>query len=111
MTGFTDLFLAFKPSRAGNYSTSAVFGPSTNSFRGLEPIDSGSVIRGASLPQNSTADFQPIFEDGAQAFTADVWNVYLLQGVVARQSVLQFKMVNNTGGTCATFEFAFLRCV
>jgi len=111
MTGFKDLFLAFKTSRTGNVAITAVMGPDTKPFANLTPVSSGEVLRGASLPQNSTADFQPLFEDAAQDLPADVWNVFILQGVVAQQKNLQFKVTNNTGGTIGTFEFGFMRLV
>ena len=111
MTGFNDLFVAMKTTRTGNVATTAIAGPDTKAFANLTPVASGQVLRGASLPQNSTADFQPLFEDASQDLPADVWNIFILQGVVAHQKNLQFKVVNNTGGTIGTFEFAFMRLV
>ena len=110
MTGYSDLFIAIKPSRTGNYATTAVMGPDSIRFANLEPVDAAAVLRGASLPQNSTADFQPLFEDGAQDLVNDVWSIFILQGIVARQKLLQFKIVNNTGGN-SNIETAFMRIV
>jgi len=112
MTGFKDLIIAMKTSRTGNFATTAVMGPDTKSFANLSPVAAGIVLRGASLPQNSTADFQPLFEDAAQDWgQVDTWATFILQGVVAEQKNLQFKIINNTGGTVGTFEFAFMRLV
>jgi len=110
MTGFKDLFIAFKPSRTGNCAITAVMGTDTQPFANLTPVNAAGVLRGASLPQNSTADFQPLFEDGAQDLVNDVWNIFILQGVVAQQKNLQFKITNNSGGI-STIDFAYLRMV
>ena len=98
MTGYNDLLIAIRPTRGGNLATTAVMGPDTNTFANLTPVDAASVLRGASLPQNSTADLQPLFEDAAQDAPVDVWSIYILQGVVAGQKNLQFKITNNSGG-------------
>ena len=110
MTGYNDLFIAIKPSRGGNYAITAVMGPDTHTFANLDPIAAARVLRGASLPQNATADFQPLFEDAAQDTQSDLWNVFILQGVVAEQKLLQFKIVNNSGGN-SNIQFAYLRVV
>ena len=110
MTGFTDLFLACKTTTSGNFAITAVFGPDTNRFFNLEPIGSARVLRGASLPANSTADIQPLLEDGAQNIPADVWEVFHIQGVLKDQPMFQFKIVNNTG-TQVDLETAFMRMV
>ena len=110
MSGFTDIFLAAKSSVAGNFAITAIFGPDTNRFFNLEPIGSGRVLRGASLPANSTADIQPLLEDGAQTIPQDVWEVFHIQGVLKDQPMFQFKITNNTG-TQVDIETAFLRLV
>ena len=110
MTGYTDLFIAIKPTRGGNYAMTAVMGPDTTPFANLTPVAAARVLRGASLPQNSTADFQPLFEDAAQDTQSDLWNIFILQGVVAQQKNLQFKVVNNSGGN-SDIEFGFMRLV
>jgi len=110
MTGYKDLFIAIKPTRGGNYAINAVMGPDSNSFANLNPVNPATVLRGASLPQNATADFQPLFEDGSQTLSADVWSIYILQGVVAHQKLLQFKITNSSGGN-SDIETAFMRIV
>jgi hypothetical protein len=110
MTGYQDLLIAIKPSRGGNLATTAVMGPNTNYFANLDPVDAASVLRGASLPQNSTADLQPLFEDAAQDAPVDVWSIYILQGVVAGQKNLQFKITNNSGGN-SNIQFAYMRLI
>ena len=110
MTGFSDLLIALKPSRGGNLATTAVMGPDTTPFANLTPVDAAGVLRGASLPQNSTADLQPLFEDAAQDAPVDVWSIYILQGVVAGQKNLQFKITNNSGGN-SNIQFAYMRLI
>ena len=110
MTGFNDLFIALKPTTGGNFAISAVMGPDSKPFANLTPVDAANVLRGASLPQNATADLQPLFEDGAQGTNSNVWTVFILQGVVSQQKNLQFKIVNNTG-TQVDLDFAYMRVV
>jgi len=110
MTGYQDLFIALKTSTGGNFAITAVMGPNTYNFANLYPVDAASVLRGASLPQNATADFQPLLEDAAQTANTNVWTIFILQGVLAEQKNLQFKIVNNTG-TQVDLQFASLRVV
>lgn len=110
MTGYNDLFIAIKPTRGGNYAVNAVMGPDSLSFADLSPVNAATVLRGASLPQNATADFQPLFEDGSQTLSADVWSIFILQGVVAHQKLLQFKITNSSGGS-SDIDTAFMRIV
>jgi len=50
------------------------------------------------------------FNDGAEAMTADVWNIYMIKAVLSNQKLLQFKITNNSGGE-SDIETAFLRMV
>ena len=79
-------------------------------FFNLQPIGSGRVLRGASLPANATADIQPLLEDGSQTIPADVWEVFMFQGILKNQPLFQFKFVNNTG-TTVDLETAYMRLV
>jgi len=45
MTGYSDIFIAIKPSNGGNYGVSAVMGPDSVSFANLSPLNSGSALR------------------------------------------------------------------
>jgi hypothetical protein len=110
-TGFNHVMIAVKPSRAGNYAMSAVMGPDTVSFANLNPVAAASILRGADFDRGGTADLQPLFEDGAQSLIADVWNIFPIFSVLANQKILQFKIVNNTGGEAATIECAFMRLI
>ena len=111
MTGYNDVMIAVKPSRAGNYAMSAVMGPDSVSFANLNPVAAASILRGADFDRGGTADLQPLFEDGAQSLTADVWNIFPIFSVLSNQKLLQFKIVNNTGGEAASIECAFMRLV
>ena len=111
MTGYNDLFIAFKPSRGGNYAITAVMGNDTEGgFGGLTPVAAARVLRGASVPFNSTADFEPLLEDAAQDTQSDLWNIFSCAGLFKNQKNLQFKVVNNSGGN-STVEFAYMRMV
>ena len=110
MSGFNDLFIAIKTTRAGNYAITAIMGPDTESFANLSPVNAG-----ATLVRNGDAtiggEFESAFSDSQQALTADVWDIFLI-GFSRLQSFqnMQFKIVNNAGGE-ADIEFGFMRLV
>ena len=109
MEGYSGLFIAIKPSNTGNYEVTAVMGPDTQSFGGLSPVRAAATLRGFRQGTN-TATFDNALNDGAEALAADVWNIFSLMQALKEQRNMQFKVVNNTGGT-STIEFAFLRVV
>jgi len=109
MTGFNDLFIAIKPTNGGNFATTAVMGPDTNLFGGLTPVNSGATLRYS----NGYIDNQTMGEvvnDGVEALTANVWNIFGIQLRAKEQKNLQFKITNNSGGE-SDIEFAYLRLV
>lgn len=109
MTGYTDLFIAIKPTRAGNYAVEAVMGPASVSFANLNPIDAAAGLQG-NITKDNFNQFNELFNDSAQALTADVWNIFCLQNVLKNQKLLQFKITNNSGGS-SNIETAFMRLV
>jgi len=109
MTGYNDLIFAIKTDDAGNYETTAVMGPATNLFANLSPVNAGATLRGTINDAGSPA-ISNILLDGAESLTANVWNIFYIGDRVKNQKLLQFKIVNNSGGT-ATIETAFLRIV
>ena len=112
MTGYTDLFIAIKPSNGGNYAVEAVMGPQSAPFANLTPVNGDALLRGAAYltPGGSLSDFEDLFKDTAEAMTADVWNIYVLQKMLADQKLLRFKITNNSGGS-SDIETAFMRMV
>jgi len=48
--------------------------------------------------------------DSAEAMTADVWNIFYIGNRVQNQKLLQFNIVNNSGGN-SDIDFAYLRIV
>jgi len=110
MTGFNNLFFAINPSRAGNYAIEAVMAPSTYSFANLTPLNAASALRGCVPANAATPDMDLLFSDGAESLTADVWNIYVIQGQLANQKMLQFTITNNSGGN-STFSVAFMRVI
>jgi len=111
MTGYSDIILALKPTNGGNYKLESIMGPDSNSFGGLSPIDSGTglYMTGADGYYQSSS-VALCFSDAAQALTADVWNIFMIQGRLANQKVLQFKITNNSGDI-STIGTAFMRLV
>ena len=113
MTDFNDVTLAIKPTNTGNYAISAVMGSDgSNNYANLSPLNDAALLRGAAYltPGGSLSDFEDLFNDSAEALTADVWNIFILQKMLANQKLLQFKITNNSGGI-STVETQFLRSV
>tara|TARA_Y100001963_G_scaffold154973_1_gene244936 strand:- start:492 stop:1085 length:594 start_codon:yes stop_codon:yes gene_type:complete len=109
MTGFSDLFIALKPTNGGNYNITAVMGPDTTSFANLRPVNAAAVLRGVTL--TTPTSFVSVLLDGSEALTADVWNIFSIgYGVLKNQKLLQFSVTNNSGGE-STIEAAFMRLV
>jgi hypothetical protein len=109
MTGFKNLFIAIKPTRAGNVAVTAVMGPDTNRFANLEPLNANSTLRGRAMNMASIRADE-LFNDPAEALTADVWNLIWVQEVLQDQKNMQIRVVNNSGGE-STMEVAFMRTV
>jgi len=111
MTGFNDCFVAFKISNGGNFSIEAVMAPDTYPFANLSPVNPASRLMSNGYPQGAFhSDFEEIFNDSAQALTADVWNIFIITEVLKSQKLLQFKITNNSGGE-SSIQFASLRVV
>ena len=111
MTGYNDIVIAIKPSNGGNCAITAVMGPDSNSFSNLNPVNAAATLRcvflGGDASQHETI---AAFNDSSEALTADVWNIFMIYGRLANQKLLQFKIVNNSGGS-SDIETAFLRLV
>jgi hypothetical protein len=107
MTGFSDIFIAIKPTNGGNYRIEAVSGPDTTPFANLIPVAAARALRGASLADTS---FTNILIDSAEDAQSDLWNVYSIQDRVKNQQNFQFKVTNNSGDV-STIEFGFMRLV
>ncbi len=112
MTGYQDIFIALKPTNAGNYAIEAVMGPDTYSYGNLTPVNAAAGLKWI-WPVDTTGQvsvFQPALLDSAEALTADVWNIFAIVGRLANQKLLQFKVTNGSGGI-STIEFAYMRFV
>ena len=111
MTGYTDLLIAILPTNGGNVATTAVMGPDSHSYANLSPVNPASTLMTNGYPQGAYhSDFEEAFNDGAQSLTANVWNIFLITEVLKSQKLLQFKIVNNSGGA-SDIDFAYLRLV
>jgi len=108
MIGFRDLFIAIKPSNGGNYSITAVMGPSTNTFMGLGPVAAARALRGTTV--TTPTALVSALVDSAEDCQSDLWNIFSIQTVLANQNNLQFMITNNSGGN-SDIEFAYLRVV
>jgi len=106
MTGFNNLFVAFKVSNGGAFAIEAVMGPDTYPFANLSPIDAAAVLRG----HTTGAEFSNLFKDTGETLTADVWNIRTIDSRLSNEKLLQFKITNNSGGE-SNIEFAYQRIV
>jgi len=106
MTGYSDLFLAIKPTNGGNYAVTAIMGPADVSFANLSPVNAAATLKGA-IRRN---DFDTALVDSADSMTADVWNIFIIQDQLKHWKTLQFNIVNNSGGS-SDIETAFMRLV
>ena len=107
MTGFTDLFLAIKPSVGGNYAMTAVMGPDTQPFANLSPVAAARTLRGADALDGSVEN---VLLDSAEDCQTDLWNIIIIKERLAEQRNMQFKIVNNSG-SAYNIEIAFMRLV
>jgi len=107
MTGYGQINIAIKPTNGGNVSITAIMGPDAISFGGLSPVDSGTNLKGN---RGSTGnELDNLFVQSAVSLTVDVWNIFMLDhNILANQKLLQFKIVNNSGGS-SDYETAFMR--
>ena len=111
MTGFRDLYIAIKPTNAGNFAISAVMGPDTNRFANLEPVNAGERLQGAGAGVRGPADrLDDLFADSADDITADSWHIFTIFNVLSHQKNMQIHVTNNSGGV-STIEFGFRRLV
>jgi len=110
MTGFNSLQIAVKPTNGGSYAIAAIMGPDTVSYGGLSPVNAGITLRGNIHANLNEDDIKNIFSDAAESLTADVWNIFIIEGKFANQKLLQFSITNNSGGS-SDIETAFMRLV
>jgi hypothetical protein len=110
MTGFDNIFVAVKISNTGDYNIIAVMGPDTNRFANLQPVNAGAQLKGNWNGIGSERDFEPLLDDTESLTTADVWNIFPVQGRLSDQKNMQFKIGNRSGGI-SNIEFGFLRTV
>lgn len=108
MTGFNDVQIAIRPTRAGNYAITAIMGPADLAYANLRDVDAATALL-INIPTD-TQEFKQAFSDSAQSLTADVWNIMTIKNNLSNQKLLQFKITNNSGGE-SDIETAFLRLV
>jgi hypothetical protein len=108
MTGYKHILLAIKPTNGGNVNITAVMGPDSNSFANISPVNSASSLRGNLGAGNS--GMSDLLLDSSESLTADVWNIFTCSDTLHDQKLLQFKIINNSGGE-STIETAFMRLV
>ena len=109
MTGFTNIFIAFRPNNSGNAALTAVMGPETVPFANLTPISAASNLIG-NAGQRDPNDLTALFTEDDIGMTADVWNIYYISNNLQNQKNMQFKLTNSNFGN-SNFEFAFMRMV
>ena len=106
MNGFTEMFIAIKTTRQGDYAIEAVFGPDTIPFANLSPVNSGIEPRGN---EDFSSQIESLVKDSAETLTADVFDIFKIDRLRDQRN-LQFKITNNAGGS-ADIEFGFMRLI
>ncbi len=109
MTGFSDLFIAIKPSNGGNVRIEAVMGTDTEPFANLSPVNAAAGLRG-NRNFNGESGMSELLLDSAESLTADVWNIFHIANNLKAQKNMQFKITNNSGGN-SDIQFAHMRLV
>ena len=110
MVGFSDLQIAIKPSNGGNFAIEAVMGSDgSQPYYNLSPPNAAALLKG-NVYSDNTATFGQLLIDAAEALTADVWNIFMIQGRLKNQARLAFKITNNSGGN-SDIETMYLRLV
>jgi hypothetical protein len=108
MVGFNDLQIAIRVTNGGNFAISAVMASDgSQPYYNLRPPNAAARLRGVPVGQ---PDMEDLFVDAADSLTADVWNIFIIQGRLSNQARLGFKIVNNSGGE-SDIETSFLRLV
>ena len=110
MSGFNNIFIALKTTRSGNVSITAVGGPDTIPFANLQPVNSGETLRAFKTLASGSSDRTEVVLDSSEAITQDVWDFFYIPQRCSDQQNMQFKIVNNSGGT-ADIEFGYQRLV
>jgi len=110
MTGYSDIFIALKPTNGGNCAITAVMGPDSNSFANLNPVDAAATLLGNVFVAANATELDPLIVDAVVALTADVLHIFFIATRLRNQKLLQFKVVNNSGDI-STIETAFMRIV
>jgi len=109
MTGYSDIIIAIKPTNGGNCAITAVMGPDSVSYANLNPVNAAATLKSSTL-QGANPTLDNIIVDTSESLTVDVWNIFMIQGRLANQRLLQFQITNNSGGI-STIETAFMRIV
>jgi len=104
------LFIGLKVSNGGNFAIDAVMAPDTNSFANLNPINAAATLKGNVTNESAGDNLYVLFDDGSEALTADVWNIFYISDRLANQKLLQFKLTNNSGAE-SNIELATMRVV
>ena len=110
MVGYRDLFIAVRPTNAGNVALTGVFAPDTFSFFNLSPTNAGQAIRGVKEAESGSGTVNNILYDGTETLVANVWNIFIIQSHFRNQPNIQIKVTNNSGGS-SDIETAFMRLV
>ena len=86
-------------------------GPDAVRFANLSPVNATAVLKGITGGFETSSEYvYPLFSDGSEAMTADVWNIFYIGDRLRNQKLLQFKITNNSGGE-SDIECAFMRMV
>ena len=87
--------------------------PQQYPFANLTPVNSGQLLKGlinSDTTSSNNQNMNNLYVDTAETLVADVWNIFMIEGRLANQKILQFKIANNSGGE-SNIQFAYQRIV
>ena len=110
MIGFSDIQVAIRPTNGGNFAIKAVMASDGDiPYYNLKPPNAAATLKGL-IPTMGSVRLDELFNDPQDALVADVWNIFMIKGVLSDQARLGFVITNNSGGE-SDIETAFLRLV
>jgi len=108
MIGYSDIQIAIRPTNGGNYAIQAIMSSDGDiPYYNLRPPDAAVILR---IWEDQSATSESAVNQSAEALTADVWNILMIQGRLKNQARCGFKITNNSGDI-ATIETMFLRLI
>jgi hypothetical protein len=110
MVGYNDIQIAIRVSNGGDFAIKAVMASDgLIPYYNLSPPNAAAILKG-NLEGQTVSAINNLLVDSAESMTADVWNIFMIHGVLGNQARLGFVITNNSGDI-SDIETSFLRLV